>query len=118
MGRRCLHDCPHYCPGDNSGIGDQMIEQNELPDELKAQLLEKLLVHLQDRIPFFDAFVYRILTKNPDALHFEPKEWKLPPNVGVNATKLVELAIRDFLFDAFGKIHLVYPPSDTGENSP
>ncbi|MBM3924998.1 MAG: hypothetical protein FJ320_03280 [SAR202 cluster bacterium] len=91
-------------------------QQPLLTQEQREGVLLALLKHLEERSPFMDAFVDRIVDQHPDAVTIERQEDSLDPVVKVRMSKIVSLAIGEFILDAFGKNYVLYVTTDSMED--
>jgi len=94
-----------------------MAKEEPISDELKSQLFEKLIQHLENRTPYLDLFVERIIESHPEYVELLYLDNDNKPTIKSRLGAIVSMAIRDFLADAFGKIYLIYPPSDSNDKS-
>ena len=88
-----------------------------MPEELsnlqRDRILLELLKHLNDRAPYLDLFVERVIDQNSEILGLSSMELEQTnPIIKARIGKIVSLSIRDFLLDAFGKSYLIPPPGE------
>jgi hypothetical protein len=86
-----------------------------LTQDQRDGVLLALLKHLEERSPFMNAFVDRIVDQHPDAVTVERPEDSGEPVVRVRMSKIVSLAIGEFILDAFGKNYVLFVTKDSKE---
>ena len=90
-------------------------QQPLLTQDQREGVLLALLKHLEERSPYMDAFVDRIVDQHPDAISVERREGSVEPAIRVRMSKIVSLAIGEFILDAFGKNYVLYFTTDSVE---
>ncbi len=91
-------------------------QQPWLTQEQREGVLLALIKHLEDRSPFMDAFVDRIVDQHPDAITVDRQEDSAEPVIRIRMSKIVALAIGEFILDAFGKNYALYVTTDSIED--
>ena len=91
-------------------------KQPLLTQDQREGVLLALLKHLEERSPFMDAFVDRIVDQHPDAVSIERQGDSGEPVIRVRMSKIVALAISEFILDAFGKNYVLFCTTDSMED--